>query len=137
MLYVPIPFYHNNSNVASGYWRITLTSLATNVNNIITTLFPSLQLQIGKVYSYNGYNIVIEDMIYEPDGRLCLYVRIISIENDAGQPVFDTFIFGALGGIGIASSSFAIDSITRLDENFFTVILVYGLIAYFIYKIIK
>jgi hypothetical protein len=136
-MYIPIPFYSHSSNVASGYWKIVLTSLATNVNNIITTLFPSLQLQIGKVYSYNGYNITIEDMIFEPDGRLCLYVRIISIENDAGQPVFDSFIFGALGGIGIASSSFAIDSITRLDENFITILLVYGIIGYFLYKILK
>jgi hypothetical protein len=76
-------------------------------------------------------------MEYLPDGRLILFTRIVSIDSVEGNPNFDTFLFGALGGIGIASSSFAIDSITRLDENFITLLLVYGLIGYFLYKILK
>ena len=137
-MYVPIPFYNENSSIGVGYWRIELTSIASDIVNIISVLFPSVSLQVGKTFEYNNYTIHIVNVLYDQTGNLILYVRITPLSTATNAPyTFNSFIFSALGGIGIAGSQFAIKSIYRLDENIFTIIFVYGLIAFIIYKILE
>lgn len=134
-MYVPLPFYNADSIASSGYWKIVLTQTSSTILNVLSTLFPSLSIQIGQTFNFDGNTIKIENIVYDTEGEMVLFVR--TVFGSTSKHTFNDVIFSGLGGIGISNASMAIRSITNLDENFFTIVLVYGGIAFLLYEIFK
>jgi hypothetical protein len=135
-MYFPIPFYNNNSEVSSGDWLIVLNPLASSVINVVFEIFPSMALKKGDTINYNGNKIIINDAVMNPDATLELYLTIEQTTQSTKEPL-TAFANGLLDGFGITVGSYGIKSVTRLITDPISLILIYGTIAFIIYKLIK
>lgn len=129
-MYIPIPFYTSNSQVSSGLWRIVVTKETTDIKNVISLFFPSQDLQIGTVINFQNTEITVVDIQYDSIGELVLDLHIVS------SPSSGSFNFSNLLLLGLAGSG-AIRQVVKLEDNFLFIVLIYGVIAFILYELLK